>query len=153
MDIWAEVTLHGDGAPASPSWVRYVVTADRVAVELRVLDKVPTRFNEAAWIGFEQAQPSSHSLEQQQQQHATMEWELTKLGTTMHFDDVVRGGSPQMHAVDLVSAHYLPSANRSGWGSATDNPGHQHLGHRAMARQVTIDSLDAPLLSAVGVGR
>ena len=47
--------MQGDGAPASPSWVRYVVTDDRVGVELRVLDKVPTRFNEAAWIGFEQA--------------------------------------------------------------------------------------------------
>eukprot|EP01043_Picozoa_sp_COSAG02_P008419 COSAG02_NODE_269_length_26468_cov_4.489021_6_plen_258_part_00 len=151
MDIWAQVTLQGDGAPASPSWVRYVVTADRVAVELRVLDKVPTRFNEAAWIGFEQGRSSAHSLEQQQQN--AMAWELTKLGTTMTWDDVVRGGSPQMHAVDFVSAHYPASTSRNSTSNASGTSKLQYIAPRVMAREVTIDSLDAPLLSAVGIGR
>jgi hypothetical protein len=60
------------------------------------------------------------------------EWSLTKLGTHLSFDEVVRGGSPQMHAVDLVTARLHKS-----------EPAHT----------VTIDSLDAPLLSAIGTDR
>ena len=123
-DLWAEVTLTGVGAPSSPSWIHYAIAQNRADVELRVLDKVPTRFNEAAFLGFEtlEAEPSN------------AEWSLTKLGTDLRFDEVVRGGSPQMHAVDLASARLKETAT-------------------SPAATVTIDSLDAPLLSAAGTGR
>ena len=125
-DFWAEVNfdeIKDVGAPGS-SWLHFNITEKRLNLELRVLDKVPTRFNEAGWLGFEGATGDpAHS-----------EWSLTKLGTELSFGEVVRGGSPQMHSVDLVTAHLKESSGEP-------------------AHMVTIDSLDAPLLSAIGTDR
>eukprot|EP01044_Picomonas_judraskeda_P001426 COSAG03_NODE_86_length_13617_cov_15.756843_7_plen_123_part_00 len=68
----------------------------------------------------------------------------------MHFDEVVRGGSPQMHAADFATAIYPPSAStHRGTSKSTGSKQGRAMG----PRKATIDSLDAPLLSAVGDGR
>jgi hypothetical protein len=210
-DVWAELSfaeLGPDlGAPKS-SWIHYTIatpesqngattsqneatTSLRVAVELRVLDKVPTRFNEAGWCGngvcvfammplgstnriyscqdrlrpsigerlaefkrsrFVRGRPILRfhvrffcrlGFETVQPDPTSSEWTLSKLGTDLKFDEVVRGGSPQMHAVDGVTAR-LQTQEKNG---ATTQP------RGGGGTLVTIDSLDAPLLSAVGVGR
>ena len=115
-ELLAEVALtnSGDGAPER-SWLYYNVDSTRVKVHLTVLNKPPTRFNEAAWLGFQNL--DSHS-----------EWELTKLGMPMKFDEVVTGGSPHLHAAEFATLH------------------------RQTGRNVKITSLDAPVVAAVSQG-
>eukprot|EP00746_Dinoflagellata_sp_MGD_P141745 gnl/MRDRNA2_/MRDRNA2_74805_c0_seq1.p1 gnl/MRDRNA2_/MRDRNA2_74805_c0~~gnl/MRDRNA2_/MRDRNA2_74805_c0_seq1.p1 ORF type:complete len:160 (+),score=33.17 gnl/MRDRNA2_/MRDRNA2_74805_c0_seq1:76-555(+) len=60
--------------------------SERVFIEFVVLDKIATRFNEAAWLSFE----------------SVGEWRMRKLGSYVGFNEVVRGGNPHLHAVDSV---------------------------------------------------
>ena len=92
-EFWAHVELTnvGDGAPTQPSWLHYTVQSDKVDVQLLILGKVPTRFNEAAWLAVEE---HPHNP-----QHSVA-WGLTKLGMPLSFEQVVEGGSPRLHAAD-----------------------------------------------------
>ena len=116
--FWARLAITGDGAPAS-AWSHFVVSGrGHVEVELVVLGKVATRFNEAGWFGFETAPGAAEP--------GRKEWAMEKLGSQVRFEDVVRGGSPAMHGVD-----------RAIW------QGHD-------GTMVKVESIDAPVLSAVG---
>ena len=79
----ARVAVTGVGAPAEV-WTTYNVSRDALDIDVVVLGKRPTRFNEAAWVRFE----------------GPGDWSMTKLGAPISFDDVVRGGSSGVHAAD-----------------------------------------------------
>ena len=114
----------------SSAWTRYQLIRDadaqpRAMVTLVVLGKVPTRFNEAAWFGFSS-----------EDEAAGGHWSMTKLGHSVSFDEVVAGGSPGVHAIDVAT--FTPTTTR---GTTVAN------------KQITVDSLDAPVIAPISRGR
>ena len=91
-DIWQKLKFQGkgDGMPQS-AWIHHVISNRSVDVEFIVIEKERTRFNEAAWLSFEEVEQSQGSV-----------WGMKKLGYDLQFDDVVSGGSNTNHAADLV---------------------------------------------------
>ena len=94
-----------------------------VFLELEVLflptRKVPTRFNEAAWLAFEEVRAAGWQT--RNTTAAPSAWGLTKLGMALRFNETVEGGSPHLHAADsAMGPHGL-----------------------------TITSLDAPVVSTI----
>ena len=130
-DFWVRLRMvgAGDGLPSS-AWTRYQLIRDadaqpRAMVTLVVLGKVPTRFNEAAWFGFSS-----------EDEAAGGHWSMTKLGHSVSFDEVVAGGSPGVHAIDVAT--FTPTTTR---GTTVAN------------KQITVDSLDAPVIAPISRGR
>jgi len=99
------------GAP-SDAYTHFEIKSDSMHVEFIALNKVRTRFNEAAWLNFKEDDVSSSY------------WSMSKLGSSVGFDQVVQGGSRMQHGADSVFC----------------------MGCGAMQK---ITSLDSPLLSPI----
>jgi len=91
--FWAKLSIAGEGAPET-AWSHFTLTEGNLQAELVVLDKQPTRFNEAGWFSFQRAPTAENK--------ASGEWSMNKLGSRVRFEEVVRGGSPAMHGVDFA---------------------------------------------------
>ena len=53
-EFWAKINISGVGAPTE-AWTHFTlggVEASTLDVELRIVDKIPTRMNEAGWMFF-----------------------------------------------------------------------------------------------------
>jgi len=89
-DLWAQTKIEGEGAP-SDAWTHFQFSGDKLLrVEFIALNKVRTRFNEAAWLNFKSDDPKASY------------WTMNKLGTDIGFEEVVQGGSRMQHAADFV---------------------------------------------------
>lgn len=107
----AALDVDGVGAPDRVFAAFDLRRPGAVDVDVSVFGKVPTRFNEAAWLRFEGGDGT---------------WTLTKLGSEVPFDDVVRGGSSGVHAADAAV-----------------------LRRRADGTALAVDSFDAPVLAPI----